>query len=81
MCLRNADLAVEATSPCYLNHPKRDDDIDDLLLDVANQLELSRKDLIRWVKSPRSWKFMYELSEVEIDMLDFEREFNPLLCA
>jgi hypothetical protein len=78
VCLRNADLKIKTTHNCYLTHPYRNEDTDDVLLDSANQLELSRKDLVGWVISERSWTFIDTEPEPEIS--DFFDEFSKL-CA
>lgn len=80
MCLRTTDLEVKnITRDCYLTHPSRNEDTDDALLDVANRLEMSRKDLIEWITSPRSWYFIETESDPE--EMDFLHEFESLLCA
>jgi len=78
MCLRTTDLKVKNVKHnCYLTHPKRDEDLDDVLLDCANQLELSKTDLVQWVTSPRSWFFIE--TEPEPEVSDFVQEFDA--CA
>lgn len=79
MCLRNADLEIKKIpGKCYLSHPNRNEDIDDVLLDSANQLEIDRTDLIQWVTSIRSWYFIDLEPEPEVS--DFFRELESL-CA
>jgi hypothetical protein len=78
MCLSNEDLErVQAIHDCYLTHPNRTEDTDDVLLDSANQRELSRTDLIEWVTSKRSW-FLLE-HEPDPEVSDFIDWFE--LCA
>lgn len=78
MCLSNKDLnRIKAIHNCYLTHPNRTDDTDDVLLDSVNQLELSRKDLIEWVTSKRSW-FLLE-NEPDPEVSNFMDEFEQ--CA
>ena len=79
-CLRMSDLRVQPPEEvcCYLNHPSRCEDSDDMLIDVANQLDFTRKDLHRWVKSKRSHLFMEKIDAEggEIDITDFHAEFD-----
>ena len=82
MCLKNADLdnIKEIADNCYLNHPERSDDSDDVLLDAANQCEMMRQDLIKWTTSARSFCFMDEIENIDdIDVSDFMKEFDPFL--
>jgi hypothetical protein len=74
--LRTIDLNVKTKHDCYLNHPIRlqNDEIDDVLLDSANQLEISRVDLITWVTSKRSHEFI--TYNPEPDVHDFLAEFT-----
>lgn len=81
MCLKNSDLNIKALHSCYLTHPARNEDTDDVLLDTANQMELSKGDLIKWVTSKKSYKFMDEFEDEDLEVTDFSREFDPLLCA
>lgn len=74
MCLRNSDLNIKTKNKCYLTHPNRNEDIDDVLLDSANQIELTKKDLIAWTTSPRSWLFFEQEPEPEVS--DFLKEFE-----
>jgi hypothetical protein len=78
MCLRNEDIdsIKEITQNCYITHPLRNDDTDDVLLDTANQLDLTRKDLIEWITSDRSWQFMCEANSSDLDVSDFLKEFE-----
>lgn len=80
MCLRYADIEniKNIDHDCYLTHPKRNEDTDDMILDAANQIEMRRKDLIAWLKSTRSWNTMEEYEDSEMDVSDFIRELNPL---
>jgi len=80
MCLRNSDLNITTIRPCYLTHPARNEDTDDVLLDTANQLDLTRRDLVQWVVSKSSWHFMSEFAQQEIDVNDFSKELERL-CA
>lgn len=80
MCLKNADLdhVKDLPDKCYLNHPNRSDDSDDVLLDAANQSEISRKDLLFWTTSLESSLFMDEIEDIsDIDVSDFRKEFDP----
>ena len=81
MCLKNSDLNITALHNCYLTHPARSEETDDVLLDTANQMELTKRELLKWTLSKKSWKFMDELEDQEVDVTDFSREFDPLLCA
>ena len=78
--LRLSDLehAVEHAE-CYLNHSSRTEDSDDALIDVLNQLELIKSDLMEWVSSRRSWIFMEIRKGCDLDISDFLAEFEPLL--
>jgi len=80
VCLRYADInnIKDVHHDCYLTHPDRSDDIDDTVLDAANQLDMRRKDLVSWLKSDRSWKILEEAEGDELDVSDFIKEFNPL---
>jgi hypothetical protein len=83
MCIRTKDLKIATNKPCYLTHPKRNDEIDDVLLDTANQLELSKQDLILWATSFRSYDFLEELGDSlsEIENRDFQKELHILQCV
>jgi len=80
MCLENMDIdSIEVSHDCYLTHPDRSDDSDDVLLDAANQCDLTKKDLVRWATSARSFCFMDEIDNIsDIDVSDFRMEFEPL---
>jgi len=54
---------------CYITHPKRCDDTDDMVLDAANQLQLSKKYFITWLTSEASWECMED--EDDCDNIDF----------
>lgn len=75
---RLVDLERTYNSDCYLSHPYRSEDSDDLLIDVANQLEIYKQDLIQWLKSKRSWIFMSNTENYDIDTTDFLDEFDSL---
>ena len=80
MCLRYTDIEniKEVHHDCYLTHPKRNEDTDDMILDAANQIEMRRKDLIAWLTSAKSWNLMEDAEDAEMDVSDFMREFNPI---
>lgn len=81
MCLRYSDIEniKNVEHDCYLTHPKRNEDTDDMVLDAANRSDMKRKDLLAWLKSKRSWRMMEEHDdESEMDESDFIREFNPI---
>ena len=83
MCLNYKDLDIATskipnTKHCYLTHPKRDGDTDDVILDAANQLDLSRKDLVTWITSYTSWEFMRRVNNMELEVEDFSYEFYKL---
>ena len=78
MYLRLSDLDLESRAKCYLTHSCRSEDTDDVLIDVANQYEFTKKDLLAWVKTTRSWKFMENLDGCEVDITDFIMEFDSL---
>jgi len=79
MYLRLSDLDYqESKADCYLTHPARSEDTDDVLIDVANQFEFTKKDLMVWVKATRSWNFMKSLENYEVDISDFVTEFDSL---
>jgi len=78
--LRLSDLEPmewEESSRCYLWHPARSDDSDDALIDVANQLEVHKLDLVQWARSGRSWHFMELREGSDLDISDFLSEFEP----
>lgn len=77
MCLTYKDLNVQSAHNCYLTHPSRNDDTDDVILDAANQLFLSKKDLMAWVTSEQSWVFM-NMKDTDLDVCDFSDEFYKL---
>lgn len=81
MCLKNSDLIITALHSCYLTHPARNEETDDVLLDTANQMDLTKRELLRWVLSKKSWQFMDEFKDEEVDVTDFSKEFEPLMCA
>jgi hypothetical protein len=79
MHLRLSDLDDnKPKSECYLTHPFRSEDTDDVLIDVANQFELSKRDLSVWSTATSSWKFMENLEGCEVDLTDFIRELDSL---
>jgi len=75
-----SDLQIDGDKyqPCYINHPFRSEDTDDILLDAVNQLEFTHKDLVRWVTSTKSKKFMDHLEGegADVDITDFYSEFE-----
>ena len=78
MCLSYNDLNIKATGNCYLTHPNRNEDLDDVVLDAANQLELGKQDLIAWITSSSSWRFMKKAEQMELDVNDFSEELYKL---
>lgn len=78
--LRPLDLQINAqNSPqgaCYLNHRSRSEELDDTLLDAANQIDLDKKDLRRWVNSSRSADFLNTFHGLEIETTDFLTELK-----
>jgi hypothetical protein len=75
---RLTDLEHPYDSDCYLSHPARSEDSDDLLIDVANQLGVYKQDLLAWLKSKKSWLFMHSMGKCDIDTTDFLNEFDSL---
>ena len=80
MCLKNADLEnINAIHECYITHPLRSDDSDDVLLDTANQLEMTKRDLIKWATSKKSYEFMNSIENIdEIEVWEFREELFPI---
>lgn len=68
-------ILADYESKCYLSHHLRTEDTDDIVLDVANQLDFTVRDLSAWLKSRRSWDVMEE-AEVELDISDFMHELT-----
>jgi hypothetical protein len=78
MYLRLSDLdSLCVDACCYLTHPQRTDDSDDILIDVANQFDFTKQDLMRWVTSTKSGLFMDQLDGC-VDTPDFVLEFDSL---
>ncbi len=67
---------IKSKEQCYLTHPKRDDDTDDMLLDVANQFRLSKQEFNSWVADKRSWAFMEEFLDIDLEVSDFLDELS-----
>jgi hypothetical protein len=80
VCLRYSDIdnIKDVHHDCYLTHPDRSDDTDDMVLDAANQIDMRKKELVSWLKSDRSWNILEEAEGEELDVSDFIKEFNPL---
>jgi len=78
--LRYSDIEniKNADHDCYLTHPNRSEDTDDMVLDAANQLDMRKKDLLAWLKSDRSWTLLDEAEGADLEVSDFIKEFNPL---
>lgn len=79
MCLRYADIERlrDIEHDCYLTHPNRNEDTDDMALDAANQLDMGRKDFVAWLTSSKSWAVLDEANDIELDVSDFLKELNP----
>lgn len=78
MCLNYKDLDITPNKNCYLTHPQRNEDLDDIVLDAANQLDLSKQDLTSWLTSSSSWDFMMNAEQIELETEDFSNEFYKL---
>ena len=70
-------IRVSDDQPCYLTHPSRSEESDDALLDAANQLELSKGYVKKWVLSFQSYEFLEQIDDIDdIEMSDFYTEFG-----
>jgi hypothetical protein len=76
--LRPQDLKAEISlqGNCYLNHRMRSEELDDILLDTANQIYLDKKDLKRWVTSSKSAEFLNTFHGLDIGAEDFLTELK-----
>jgi len=74
--LRPQDLQMDSQGSCYLRHPSRSEELDDTLLDAANQIDLDKKDLRKWVLSSKSADFLDTFSGLEIESIDFLTELK-----
>lgn len=74
--IKDLHFATETLGPCYLNHRSRSEELDDFLIDAANQIYLDKKDLKRWVTSAKSAEFLNTFHGLEIDIVDFLTELK-----
>jgi hypothetical protein len=76
LCYSDIEKTRDRGSDCYLTHPNRCDDTDDLVLDAANRLDMDRKDFKAWLVSDKAWDFMDSFDGIDMEVSDFTAELE-----